>query len=220
MITLQEKQRFVEARCRGKTVLDVGCVDHDLFAERLASSMWLHARIAQVAEAVYGVDADAEGAARLRPLGYDIRVGDAERLDLAAIDLNRVKFDVIVAADLLEHLANPGLFLDAARAIMRASEPCELIITVPNCFVPSRLRDAEQGFERVRPDHMCWYSHNTLNQLLSSRGLSVAEDVFSLVEKGELRLVKSRVRWPLRRLLGRASLRIVERLVVVARVSR
>lgn len=67
---------------------------------------------------------DEEGLKKLRSDGYNVRLMDAESLRLGE------KFDVVIAGEIIEHLPNPGRFLERARAHL--ADGGELIVTVPN----------------------------------------------------------------------------------------
>jgi SAM-dependent methyltransferase len=90
--------------CREKFVLDLGCAGHDEFDKHMARDHWLHEQIRGVAKSVVGVDLDEQGVAFLRERGYDVLVGDLERLGELP---DPGPIDVIVAADVIEHVSNP-----------------------------------------------------------------------------------------------------------------
>lgn len=109
------------------TVLDVGCVRHDLDSQACRNpdpGDFLHADLRRRAEAVVGLDLVESEVKRMQKAGYDVRVGNAETFELDC------RFDVIVAGELVEHLSNPGLFLDRCREHL--SEGGRLILTTPN----------------------------------------------------------------------------------------
>jgi hypothetical protein len=90
------------------------------------------------------------------------------------IGFKNKKFDIIVAGDLIEHLFNPGRFLEGMKPFFH--ENTELILTTPNCFSTSyMLPYIFSGFEIVREDHTCWYSEKTLKQLILMSGYAVKE---------------------------------------------
>ena len=102
---------FVLQRCKGKKVLHLGCVNEGLTKARIKSGNLLHIRLIDVAKEVWGVDISAEGIELLRKHGIDnLVVGDIEHIDQIE-ELKQQKFDIILATEVLEHLNNPGLFL-------------------------------------------------------------------------------------------------------------
>src|SRR3989344_4764139 len=101
---ITDRYALIKKYCAGKDVLDVGCVDHN--ANEELENSWLHKIIKSVAKSVIGVDFEENEVQKLRAKGYNIVVGDVETVTIGKT------FDVIVAGELIEHLSNPGLFLE------------------------------------------------------------------------------------------------------------
>lgn len=170
-----DRRRYLLARCRGRSVLHLGCADHPFLEARLARGDLLHAALAGVADLLYGVDLDEVGVQRLRAEGYEnVVVGDVEHLDALALDrsLER-RFEVVVAGELLEHLANPGRFLRAVPHVL--SPGGQLLLTVPNAASLRAAVNALRARENVHPDHVAYYSPVTLTRLLEAHGFAVDE---------------------------------------------
>src|SRR3990167_9116476 len=89
----------------GKSVLDLGCVDHE--ADKESGEEWLHRKIKSSASDLLGIDYQIEVVKALREKGYNVVSGNVE-----ALHLDRT-FDVITAGNIIEHVSNPGLFLDS-----------------------------------------------------------------------------------------------------------
>lgn len=176
MLNTLSKPRFILDHCRGKNVLDLGCVDAEPWQDRLSRERWLHARIRGVAQRVVGIDNRRDDIEEIRSRGFDVRAADLERLE--DFELEYVD-DVIVAGDVIEHLSNPGLFLDGVARFFGPSTV--MLITVPNAFYFPRFIDALRRRELVREDHTCWYSHATLNQLLRRHGYQIVQDSLSFL---------------------------------------
>lgn len=209
----RQRNRQIVALCRGASVLDLGCAGHDKFEKHTSREQWLHEQLRQVAKRVVGVDADAAAVAFLRERGFDVLAGDIEHLERLP---DPGPQDVIVAADVIEHLSNPGLFLEGAHRFM--APHTRLVLTTPNAFYFRNVLYTWQRRERVRHDHMCWYSHETLRQLLDRHGYEVEADLFSLLRAGDFPVRSPRTL--LRRLLYRRTLRFSKCLVFVARSRR
>ena len=170
------KIKFVTARCSGRSVLDLGCVQHDpRFAE---NKFWLHKAIRSVADEVIGLDLHGSGVEALRAKGYNIVHGDAENFRFERT------FEVIVAGDLIEHLSNFGGFLDSCVRHMDADS--ELIICTPNPWHWHKVARAALGPVPVNPEHTCWMCPQTLRQLAARSRLSVQQ-----IEYGSTRLKDS-----------------------------
>jgi 2-polyprenyl-3-methyl-5-hydroxy-6-metoxy-1,4-benzoquinol methylase len=163
------KNRFVMDRCRGKLVLDLGCVQHN--PAFYQSKFWLHRAIREVTPYVMGMDLYAEGVAHLRSLGFDIVVGDAQNFDLER------KFDVIVAGDLIEHLENFDGFLKCAKSHL--SPGGSLLITTPNPWYWRNLVKAMVSTEVANnEEHTCWLCPRTLRQLVRRHGMDLGDIEF------------------------------------------
>ena len=152
----------------GKDVLDCGCIGD--VAEtpeevRLAS----HEHIAKKAKYCLGIDIWKEEVEKRHALGYNVVYGDVERMSLGR------QFDVVVAADLIEHLSNPGLFLERAREHLR--DDGLLCLVTPNAHSLNTSVKAVLGVHvAVNPEHTCWYDPATLRQLLVRYGFRPREE--------------------------------------------
>ena len=101
--------------------------------------------------------------------GYDAVVANAETMNLGRL------FDLVVAADVLDHLANPGRFLEAAHEHLRADGL--LAIVTPNALSLNNAPKSLAGVRiEVNPEHTCWYDRTTLGQLLARHGFEATEE--------------------------------------------
>lgn len=108
----------LEAVGQGKRVLDVGCAT-GYFAEFLAQHRDC---------AVQGLEPDARAAAIAQQrLGGRVTVGGTELLPSYASG----SFDVVVFADVLEHLVDPGQALRDARRLLAPGG--RVVASIPNC---------------------------------------------------------------------------------------
>lgn len=99
----------------GQNVLDIGCVGSvqgKTIPEK--KKIWLHGFICQYAKNCVGVDIEEEEVKKLNKAGYTCVAGNAETIDVGR------KFDVIIASNVIEHLYNPGLFLDNVKRHLNA----------------------------------------------------------------------------------------------------
>ena len=146
--TVIGRMDFVIDRCKGKRVLHLGCVDEGLTQERIKSGSLLHTRLMSVAKEVLGVDISAEGIKLLREDGIDnLVVGNIEQLDQIE-ELKQQNFDIILLTEVLEHLNNPGLFLQSVKKKLFSPDTV-MIITVPNGLRFTGLGYTLRGY----PDH-------------------------------------------------------------------
>jgi SAM-dependent methyltransferase len=173
------KAKFVGSRnekilrlCAGKTVLHLGFVDEGLLEDRLRERSWLHARLEQVTRKLVGVDISEEGVNRAKELGYeDCYVGDVEKL--SAVPFPRLDYDIVLVPDIIEHLANPGLFLAELYQIVTNS--VVVLITTPSALSIKTLFYPLVRTEVVHPDHNFYYSPTTLPTLLGKHGFEIGD---------------------------------------------
>lgn len=175
------RNQYLLDLCRGQRVLHVGAVDSGLMSKRLEQQNWFHASLCQSAERCVGVDIDEEGLRRARALGYsDLYATDVEHPDWG---VPHGPFDVVLAADIIEHVGAPGQLLrGAARALHPAGR---LILTTPNAYRLENSLLAWAGLELVHPHHVLLFSPQTLITLLQRHNFLV-EDIFVYPTSGDL----------------------------------
>ena len=145
------------------TALDVGFWGQGI---QIDDPNWVHNILKSITHNVFGVDLDYDEARLNDPSHY--RKSSAEDFNF------NVTFDSIFAGDIIEHLSNPGLFLDSCKRNLKDSG--KLILTTPNCFnlfnIAEKLRKNEPT---VNSDHTCYFNSKTLSKLLDKNGWSVSE---------------------------------------------
>jgi len=158
------KIAFAIERCRGKRVLDIGCVMHD--ASTRHSRFWMHRALTEVASECTGLDLSSKGIATLRAEGYTVEHGDAENFSFDR------PFDVIVAGDIIEHLGNPGGML--VSSLQSLAPGGMIIVQTPNPWY-WRLIVKAMLYREVpnNPEHTCWFDPRTLRQLAARFGLTL-----------------------------------------------
>lgn len=142
---------LILSKCKGKQVLNLG-----------SASGQLHDAIKKVAKGVIGVD-------KAQPSDIMVDLDTSpEWLEKVVVE---VKPELIVAGEIIEHLANPGNLLKALRTFN-----CPLLITAPNAFTTSGTKFVTQrAAENVNRDHVAWYSYVTLKNLLERYSFKVEE---------------------------------------------
>lgn len=154
--------------CRGRRVIDIGCVDH---TERsVLQPSWLHQHIAEVAETCIGVDVHAAGVAAMLAAGYDAIVADVGSAAAAIAD--RGRFDVVVAGELVEHLGCPEQVMSFAAAVL--SDDGELLLTTPNPFALHRVRAGHLRLIWENVDHVTYLFPSGVAELAARNGFTVS----------------------------------------------
>ena len=150
---------LIAAHVPAGRLLDVGC-GHGLLVDEAARRGY----------AAEGLEPARDAAAHARDtLGLSVR-------ELAIEDpvLDTERFDVVVLADVLEHVEDPCATLDRCTALL-ADGGVLLVITPDPASRTARL--AGGRWWGLLPAHLCLVPHRTLLELLTGRGLVVAEDV-------------------------------------------
>lgn len=164
---------FILEKCRNKKVLHLGCVDEGLTLERIKDKSLLHLQLIEIATEVWGVDISEHGIETLKKNGIEnLIVGDIEQIDQIS-KLKNMNFDVILLTEVLEHLNNPGLFLNNVKKIF--DQETIMIITVPNGLRFTGLGRIIKGYEFVHPDHNYWFSYHTICTLLQKNHFQIEE---------------------------------------------
>ena len=150
-------------------VLDVGCVRHSTEQRQQGN---LHDELVQKANQVLGVDRVEDEVQSMTKDGYDVVVGDAERLE----ELNKEStFDVVVAGELIEHLSNPGLFLDGAHGVTGANGRLLLSTPNPHAVVYTKKMILNQN---NNDEHSCWFDEQFIKQLAGRHGWELVDLVY------------------------------------------
>lgn len=141
--------------CSGHSVLHFGCTDYPIFNPDYN----LHIHLNTYVDELYGFDIDEPGIEILKKY--------VDKPYFSTIDEVLDKhFDVCLVPETIEHVDNIQLFLSSI-----AQLNCDIfIITGPNCFAPQHIErntwDGNTFTEIVHPDHNCWFSAYTLNNIV------------------------------------------------------
>lgn len=180
---VEEGQRSVNERievilnyCKGPRVLNIGCAGAGGAPKwNNATEYWLHGKLAEQFDEVVGIDIARERIAEMKTAEYDVLVMSAEDLDEGKIGT----FDCIVAGEVIEHLTNPGRFLDGAKRCLKPDGV--LVISTPNPFSPMFFLMYLKNFPRsFNPEHTCWFCMQTLEELGNRYGFRL--DSFQYID--------------------------------------
>lgn len=178
------RDSFLTAYCTGKQILHVGCTDYPFFQENLEVGHLLHQKVSRCAQQLIGIDLAEEDVLAMQNHGFDVRLINAETMSKTLLP---EQFDIILLADVIEHIPNPGLVLDEAKKLLR--ENGKIIISVPNAFGIVRFLKSFFRYEQVHPDHVSYYSSSTLETLAHRFNLHISELAWYQFEARDRRLV-------------------------------
>ncbi len=164
MVYGNKKDLIEKTIASGEKVLDTGFWGQ---GTGVNSPNWVHRLLKERGADVWGIDLEYDE----KQLQGDIshyRKASAESFSLPE------KFDTIFAGDIIEHLSNPGLFLDASKQHLKPSG--KLVLTTPNAF---NLFNIAEKFSKDEPtvnsDHTFYFNKKTLSKLLEKNGWMTEE---------------------------------------------
>ena len=144
------------------SVLDIGCVNHSLDDD---DQNWLHGQLAASFDEITGLDFLEKEVEQLKSMGYNVKHANAEEFSLDDT------YDVIVAGELIEHLSNPGKFLD--RANEHLHDDGQLILTTPNPWYLFHVLAVYAGTASWNEEHTTWYDYIVLEELLARHDFEI-----------------------------------------------
>lgn len=180
--------------CRGKQVLHVGCADAPDTKRKLDDGTLLYPMIEKVAALQYGIDLSCDGIQMLKKRGYNnVAVADVEEIE-SQNPFAQIDFDVVLAGEILEHLSNPGLFLDGVRPLLKRPSS-RLVLTTVNAYCAYRfLYTLLTTREAVNTDHVYYFSRSTLTELVTRHRYEVEDFRFYSADEYEKDLNRGRTR--------------------------
>jgi SAM-dependent methyltransferase len=158
----------------GARVLDVGCATGYLAAELLRRGC-----------EVVGVEVDPAAAEQARAWCREVVVGDLEAPSTHA-EVQRAAgggVDVVLCADVLEHLADPWAVLAWLRTLLRADGPRLAVVSVPNIGHWTARREVLRGrfpyadfglFDRT---HLRFFTRESATELARRAGFDVLREL-------------------------------------------
>lgn len=188
-------------------VLDLGFWGQ---GQKITSEHWPHRIIKKLTTNVYGVDIEYDQSQLDHPDHYV--KASAEDFDFD------VSFDIIFAGDLIEHLSNPGLMLDACARNIK--DDGVLMITTPNAFSLFTLAGKFSNSEdpMVNSDHTCYFNHKTLKKLLEKNNWEVVEQAYLYtLESAYKESLKKKFLNMLYYLFSKWTSKYIETMVVIAK---
>ena len=163
-----DRLSFIADLCRGKHVLDIGCLDETALMKR-DTEHWLHGRIGTVAREVVGVDSSDKIPAEGLRTGDHAMIFKGDGVDPKAPALHDEQIEEIVAGEFIEHIEAP---LEFFRNMKRRFPGRELVISTPNGVSFANTLLGTIGREVQHPDHIQIFSYKILNTLCMRAGFA------------------------------------------------
>ncbi len=153
----------------GSRVLDVGCGTGSVLA-------WIED---QCKAQVIGLEPHPERAQKARERGLNVLTAGLSDDIVADLGL----FDVVVFADVLEHLPNPFSLLEAAHKFLHKTG--RIIVSVPNVAhwtVRGQLLRGNFDYKEtgiMDATHLRWFTAQTIQQLIEQAGYNIQQQTVS-----------------------------------------
>jgi SAM-dependent methyltransferase len=154
--------------CRGKTVLDVGCLDETALIKR-DTEHWLHGRIGTVAKDVIGIDISEHIPPEGLPTGPNSVILRGDGVNPRPEALGQRQIDIIVAGEFIEHIESPLEFFHNLRTSFPGRE---LVVSTPNGSSFANTLLGLIGREVQHRDHIHIFSYKILNTLCLRAGFA------------------------------------------------
>ncbi len=167
-----DRVAYLKSLCAGKVVLHLGCAGAGLTLKKLKDGSLLHLCLASVVSQLYGVDLDADSVEIMRKNGIpNLFVGDCEHLDQIRFPET---FDVILAANLLNLLGEPGKVLEEAKKLLKPDG--NFVVSTDNIYsVKKFLTYLLLHIDMSHPSHLWHASPSSLGNLLERSGYVPSE---------------------------------------------
>lgn len=158
----KNKKQLIQSLIRSSdTILDVGFWGQGTAHNNVN---WVHRLIQETGANVYGVDLVYDEK-KVSPISHYQKTS-AEKADFGML------FTKIFAGDIIEHLSNPGLFLNACHGLL--DNEGRLIITTPNTFNLFNIAEKMTKTEpTVNSDHTCYFNTRTIKCLLEKNNFEI-----------------------------------------------
>jgi SAM-dependent methyltransferase len=162
--SLVDRFSYLSGLARRRRVVHVGFVDAGCQLLNQQSGAWLHEHLAAEAADLVGLDLDVAGVEDARERGYAAHAVDCRDVD-AVRSLGLAPADLVVAGEVIEHLDDPGSFLDGLHALVAPGGL--LVVTTPNAAGLVNAAALLGNYEVNHPDHVILFTCTTLDAMLT-----------------------------------------------------
>ncbi len=150
----------------GKKVLEIGC-----------ATGYLSAKMKENGCSVIAVESQREAAEEAKRNGINVIVGDGEELE--GLGLEKNSFDVMLFADVLEHMKRPEEALRTVRELLKPGG--YVVVSIPNiAYWTQRLKHLMGNWDYTKTGimdetHLRFYTLKTARELLEKAGYRIIE---------------------------------------------
>jgi 2-polyprenyl-3-methyl-5-hydroxy-6-metoxy-1,4-benzoquinol methylase len=178
---LLSRTRILTEKIRGKNIIHIGCGDHlPLIKNKITHNTWLHKILHGEANLCIGIDNNENV---INYIKKDFAIENVYCIDITSTDvilpdsISNNKWDYILLGEMLEHISNPVFFLESLKSIF-VNNTKKIIVTVPNSFSLTNIKNTFFNRESVNSDHRYWFSPYTLAKTLHDAGFSASDYTF------------------------------------------
>lgn len=163
--SVESTDDLIERLCTDRDVLDIGCASYA--GEQGFGAT--HALVLARARSCVGIDISDAVLSLPKSDKAEYLVANAETF----VHPTR-RFDTIYVGDAVEHFSNGGLFLECAAKMLNPGG--RVVLVTPNAYGVRCFATLLTDFEpAVHPEHTCFFSVKTLNELVSRHGFRIAK---------------------------------------------
>jgi len=157
--------QLTNSNTKDKTLIDIGCGEG-----------WLMDKFHHRGTSVFGIDFSRHGIEKFHPhLTPFFKQGNLYELIEHQIN-TATKFDLLLVANVIEHVIDPVLFLNRIKKMMH--QESILSIITPNDFSPLhqlllKERKISKEFWLCYPDHLSYFNKTSMCNLLDDQGFKI-----------------------------------------------
>jgi hypothetical protein len=177
MKIIYDRDSWILSKCKDKKVLHIGPCDWPYMEQKISKKRLLYSLIDSVCAEQLGVDLDKNSIHQLNSMDWN----NSKCIERDMSSLINIDFapEIIVFAETIEHLENPGLALDNLYQIM--SDDTELIITTPNATRLENFITALLFKNNEHPDHKVSFTFSSLSHLLTYKKFSITNATLGFI---------------------------------------
>lgn len=156
-----------------KDVLEIGPAELVLSSDdKGKKERWIHGKLLKEAKSLMAVEINQEQVDNMQKQGFNVVQGSAENFHL------NKKFEVVVAGELIEHLSNPGNFLECVKEHLTDGGVC--VMTTPNRYSFDSLYSVIKKGKVIKyskniAKHVTCFDEDLIKSLVQRHGFDIVE---------------------------------------------